>query len=210
MDKQDAQKYPGEEHHSMSREDIGKEGKITPVPRRRRISIMSVVVAVLLIAVIVLTGVVVHLATSQPPVHVSPTAKSSHGSISQTTSQATETLTIQPTFTPTEATPTVTEQPASGSYTFNQVLSCGSCVDPILVTISQVTINAKTQNMTWNLDLLNRTGNNVNFVFNTFTLADPSGNSYPGSGRWVHSDLSFQTTPRETYIRDSNFSFYAK
>src|SRR5437868_4944675 len=71
-------------------------------------------------------------------------------------------------------TPSPTSQPAIGSYTFNHELSCNACGNPILVTITQVTIDPTNENMTWNLKLVNRIATDATFNFDTFTLTDSS------------------------------------
>lgn len=64
----------------------------------------------------------------------------------------------------------------------NLLLTCGVCDDPILTTINTITIDTTNLRMVWVVKLNNHSGTEQIDNFNDFSLQDPNGNIYEGTG----------------------------
>jgi hypothetical protein len=60
----------------------------------------------------------------------------------------------------------------------NKLLSCGGCDDPVLVTITTITIS--TTKMVWAITLEDQTGAPFSYTFQVFDLVDSTGGKYQG------------------------------
>jgi hypothetical protein len=70
----------------------------------------------------------------------------------------------------------------SGTTKENILLTCGVCDNPILITINTITIDTTNKRMIWVVKLNNVTGSEQVDNFSDFSLQDPSGNIYVGTG----------------------------
>jgi hypothetical protein len=79
-----------------------------------------------------------------------------------------------------KATPVRTLTP--GTIKENITLACGTCNDPILTTINTITIDTTNLRLVWIVKLNNESGTEQVDNFNDFSLQDPNGNIYEGTG----------------------------
>lgn len=79
-----------------------------------------------------------------------------------------------------KATPVRTLTP--GTIKENITLGCGVCDDPVLTTINTITIDTTNLRLIWSVKLFNHTGTRQIDYFDDFSLQDPSGNTYEGTG----------------------------
>ncbi len=79
-----------------------------------------------------------------------------------------------------KATPVRTLTP--GTIKENITLGCGVCDDPVLTTINTITIDTTNLRLIWVVKLFNHSGAQQIDYFNDFSLQDPSGNTYQGTG----------------------------
>lgn len=86
----------------------------------------------------------------------------------------------QHTTVPLKATPIRTLTP--GTIKENYTLTYGVCNDPILANINTITIDATNLRMIWVVKLNNHSGSEQVDNFAAFSLQDPSGNTYEGTG----------------------------
>jgi hypothetical protein len=91
-----------------------------------------------------------------------------------------------------------------GTIKENILLTCGSCDDPVLVTITSITIDTTNLRTIWNVTLRNRSGAQQNDYFAAFTLADSFGNTYQGTGE-LQTD--FFLDAGQTAVKTEIFSF---
>ena len=98
---------------------------------------------------------------------------------SNQSSQSAITLTQNATA-PLKATPVRTL--TSGAIKENHMLTCGVCNDPVLTTINTITIDSTNLRMIWVVKLNNQSGVEQVDTFADFSLHDPSGNTYEGTG----------------------------
>lgn len=69
-----------------------------------------------------------------------------------------------------------------GTIKENISLGCGTCNDPILVNIVTITNDLTNQRMVWVVKLNNVSGSEQVDTFSDFSLQDPNGNTYEGTG----------------------------
>ncbi len=112
---------------------------------------------------------------------------------------STQSMTVSPQKT---SVPTATLTP--GTITKNLLLKCGDCYDPVLTTISTITIDTTNMRMIWVIKLYNHSGAEQSDFFGDFTLHDPSGNKYPGTGEL---DNNYYLNSGETAQKQEIFAF---
>jgi hypothetical protein len=81
---------------------------------------------------------------------------------------------------PLKTTPVRTLTP--GTIKENSTLTCGVCDDPVLTTINTITIDMTNLRLIWVVKLFNHSGTRQIDYFDDFSLQDPSGNTYDGTG----------------------------
>jgi hypothetical protein len=109
------------------------------------------------------------------------------------------------------ATPSLDTFPllGDGVYNENVRLSCGDCDAPLLVTITQITVNTTTDNMHWTFTLYNHTGNTCsNFYFDPLQVTDQNGVMFTLTGP-AATDNSVSIGPAQSTSLDGIFSFVA-
>ncbi len=73
--------------------------------------------------------------------------------------------------------------PTPGTIKENVLLTCGVCNDPVLTTINTITLDTTNLRMIWVVKLNNHSGAQQIDYFADFSLQDPSGNTYEGTGK---------------------------
>ena len=109
------------------------------------------------------------------------------------------------------ATPSLDTFPllSDGVYNENVRLSCGDCDAPLLVTITQITVNTATDNMHWTFTFYNHTGNTCSHIFfGPLQVTDQNGVTFTLSGD-ATTDNSVSIGPAQTTSLDGIFSFVA-
>ena len=86
----------------------------------------------------------------------------------------------QHTTSPFKTTPVRMLTP--GTINENMMLTCSGCNDPVLTTINSITIDTKNLRLIWTLTLQNQSGAQQIDYFAEFSLQDPLGNTYEGTG----------------------------
>ena len=69
-----------------------------------------------------------------------------------------------------------------GTIKENVRLTCGVCNDPVLTTINTITLDTTNLRVIWVVKLNNHSGAQQIDYFSDFSLQDPSGNTYKGTG----------------------------
>ena len=80
-----------------------------------------------------------------------------------------------------QTTPVRTLTP--GTIKENRMLTCGVCNDPVHTTINSITIDTTNLRTVWTVTLNNQSGAQQTDYFAQFSLQDPLGNTYEGTGR---------------------------
>jgi hypothetical protein len=75
-----------------------------------------------------------------------------------------------------------------GTIKENMMLTCGVCNDPVHTTINSITIDTTNLRTAWTVTLNNQSGAEQIDYFSEFSLQDPSGNTYEGTGN-LNSDF---------------------
>jgi hypothetical protein len=91
-----------------------------------------------------------------------------------------------------------------GTIKENIHLTCGVCDNPILTTISTITIDITNQRMIWVVKLYNHSGEQQVDDFSVFKLQDLSGNTYEGTGSL---NSSFILSVEQIELENVIFSF---
>ena len=69
-----------------------------------------------------------------------------------------------------------------GTIKENRMLTCGVCNDPVHTTINSITIDTTESQIVWTITLQNQSGAQQIDYFAEFSLQDPFGNTYEGTG----------------------------
>jgi len=69
-----------------------------------------------------------------------------------------------------------------GTIKESRTLTCSGCDDPILTTINAITIDTTNLRTVWTVTLNNQSGAQQTDYFAQFSLQDPLGNTYDGTG----------------------------
>ncbi len=69
-----------------------------------------------------------------------------------------------------------------GTIKENRTLTCGVCNDPVHTTINSITIDTTNLRSIWTVTLNNQSGAQQTDYFTEFSLQDPLGNTYEGTG----------------------------
>jgi hypothetical protein len=91
-----------------------------------------------------------------------------------------------------------------GTIKENLMLTCGVCNDPVHTTINSITIDTTNLRTVWTVTLNNQSGAEQIDYFNEFSLQDPLGNSYEGTGN-LNSDFFLSAGQRAS--KTEIFSF---
>ncbi len=83
-------------------------------------------------------------------------------------------------MTPLKTVPVLTLTP--GTIKEKRRLTCSGCNDPVLTTINSITVDITNLRTVWSVTLNNETGDQQIDYFAEFSLQDPSGNTYQGTG----------------------------
>ncbi len=105
---------------------------------------------------------------------------SPYGSMGANQSSQSATTSAQHATALLKTTPARTLTP--GTMKENVLLTCGVCDDPVLTTINTITIDKTNLRMIWVVKLNNHSGSEQVDNFAAFSLQDPSGNTYEGTG----------------------------
>jgi hypothetical protein len=87
---------------------------------------------------------------------------------------------VQHTASPFKTTPARIGTP--GTIKENVTLTCSNCNDPVLTTITSITIDTAHLRTIWTVTLNNQSGAEQIDYFSEFSLQDPLGNTYEGTG----------------------------
>jgi len=105
-------------------------------------------------------------------------------------------------ITPQKASPGRILTP--GTIKENLMLTCGVCNDPVHTTINSITIDTTNLRTVWKIILQNQSGAQQIDYFSEFSLQDPLGNTYEGTGE-LNSD--FFLPAGQTVSQTEIFSF---
>ena len=91
-----------------------------------------------------------------------------------------------------------------GTIKEDRTLTCSGCDDPVHTTINSITIDITNLRTIWNITLNNQSGAQQIDYFAQFSLQDPMGNTYPGTGS-LNTD--FFLNAGQTALQTEIFSF---
>jgi hypothetical protein len=91
-----------------------------------------------------------------------------------------------------------------GTIKKNRRLTCSVCNDPVLSTINSITVDITNLRTVWSVTLNNQSGVQQTDYFAQFSLQDPLGNTYEGTGE-LNTD--FFLSPGQTVLQTEIFSF---
>jgi hypothetical protein len=92
----------------------------------------------------------------------------------------------------------------AGTIKENVMLTCSGCDDPVLTTITSITVDTTNLRTVWSLRLQNVSGAQQIDYFAEFSLHDPFGNTYEGTGN-LHTDYFLDAG--QTSMKTEIFSF---
>jgi len=84
------------------------------------------------------------------------------------------------------------------------MLTCNGCDDPVLTTITSIIVDTTNLRTVWSLRLQNESGAQQIDYFEEFSLQDPFGHTYEGTGN-LNSD--FFLDAGQTAMKTEIFSF---
>jgi hypothetical protein len=91
-----------------------------------------------------------------------------------------------------------------GTIKEKMTLTCGVCNDPLHTTINSITIDTTNLRLIWTITLKNQSGAQQIDYFAAFSLQDPLGNTYEGTGE-LNSD--FFLSAGQMVFKTEIFSF---
>ena len=91
-----------------------------------------------------------------------------------------------------------------GTIKANMTLTCSGCNDPVHTTINAITIDTTNLRLIWTITLKNQSGAQQIDYFAEFSLQDPLGNTYEGTGN-LNSD--FILSAGQMVFKTEIFSF---
>lgn len=139
-------------------------------PKRNRVHVIALTVLTLLVVVFGSLEVVQLEAHTLFPTYPYRSTGSNQAGISP----------AQHTTPPFNATPVRILTP--GTIKENMMLTCSGCNDPVLTTIKSITIDTTNLRTVWTITLQNQSGAQQTDFFAQFSLQDPLGNTYEGTG----------------------------
>jgi hypothetical protein len=95
----------------------------------------------------------------------------------------------------------------AGTIKESVMLTCSGCDDPVLTTITSITVDTTNLRTIWTIRLMNESGAQQIDYFAEFSLQDPFGNSYEGTGN-LNSDYFLDAG--QTTMKTEIFSFLPK
>jgi hypothetical protein len=105
-------------------------------------------------------------------------------------------------MTPLKTVPVLTLTP--GTIKENRRLTCSGCNDPVLTTINSITVDITNLRTVWSFTLSNQSGAQQIDYFTEFSLQDPLGNTYQGTG---NLNTDFFLDAGQTAMKTEIFSF---
>jgi hypothetical protein len=137
------------------------------VPHSKRNTGYLIVLVVLSILVVALSSLEIFQETTQKPGVPFPpvSARSSQAGIAPTQHAAAPVGTLTP-----------------GTIKENMMLTCSGCDDPVLTTITSITVDTTNLRTIWTIRLTNESGAQQIDYFAVFSLQDPFGHTYEGTG----------------------------
>lgn len=165
---------------------------LPPQPKKNRVQVIAITIRAVLV---VLLGSleVVQLAV--------PTLLTMYPSGSMGSKQA-GISTTQHTTSPFKPVPLKTVTP--GMIKENMTLTCSGCDNPVLTTINSIMVDTSHLRTVWSVTLHNESGAQQIDYFAEFSLQDPLGNSYKGTGG-LNTD--FFLPAGQTVLQTEIFSF---
>ena len=165
---------------------------LPPQPKRNRGYFIALTVLTLLVVVLGSLEVVQLAAHTLLPTYPSESTGSNQARISP----------AQHTTSPFK--PASLQTMTAGTIKENRMLTCGVCNDPVHTTINSITIDTTNLRTVWTVTLNNQSGAEQIDYFNEFSLQDPLGNSYEGTGN-LNSDFFLSAGQRAS--KTEIFSF---
>jgi hypothetical protein len=165
---------------------------LPPQPKRNRVHLIAITVLAVLV---VLLG---SLEVVQLAAHTLLTTYPSGSTGSYQAGISPEQHTTSP-FKPAPL-PTLT----AGTIKENMTLTCSGCNDPVHTTINSITIDTTNLRTVWTVTLKNQSGAQQTDYFAAFSLQDPLGNTYEGTGE-LNSD--FFLSAGQMVFKTEIFSF---
>jgi hypothetical protein len=159
------------------------------VPRSKRHRGYLVALVVLSVLVVVLSFLEILQVATQIPGVPDP-------SVSAGTHQAS--------IIPTQHTDAPIRTLTPGTIKKNVMLTCNGCNDPVLTTITSIAVDTTNLRTMWTISLKNESGAQQIDYFVEFSLQDPFGNTYEGTGN-LHTD--FFLDAGQTAVKTEIFSF---
>src|SRR6266496_1008194 len=139
-------------------------------PKRNQGYFIALTVLTLLVVVLGSLEVVQLAAHSPLPTYPSESTGSNQAGISP----------AQHTTSPFKTVPLKTVNP--GMIKENRMLTCSGCDDPVHTTINSITVDTTHLRTVWSVTLHNESGAQQTDYFAEFSLQDPLGNTYEGTG----------------------------
>ena len=84
------------------------------------------------------------------------------------------------------------------------MLTCSGCDDPVHTTINSITIDTTNLRLIWTITLHNESGAQQTDYFAQFSLQDPLGNTYEGTG---NLNTDFFLSAGQMVLKTEIFSF---
>jgi hypothetical protein len=165
---------------------------LPPEPQRNRVHIIAITLLAVLVVLLGSLEVVQVAAHTLFPTYPSVSTGSNQAGISP----------AQQTTSPFKPVPLKTVNP--GTIKENVTLTCSGCDDPILTTIDSITVDTTHLRTVWSVTLHNESGAQQIDYFAQFSLQDPLGNTYQGTGS-LNTD--FFVPAGQTVLQTEIFTF---
>jgi hypothetical protein len=94
--------------------------------------------------------------------------------------------------------------PTPGTIKENVMLTCSGCNNPVLTTVTSITVDTTNLRTVWTIRLKNESGAQQIDYFAEFSLQDPFGNTYEGTG---NLNRDYFLDAGQTTVKTEIFSF---
>ena len=162
-----------------------------PQPKRNRVSMIAITLLTLLVVGLVSLEVVQLTTHTLFPTFPYGATGSNQAGIAPDQHTTSPALTTPMILTP-------------GTIKENRTLTCSVCNDPVHTTINSITIDTTNLRLIWTITLQNQSGAQQTDYFAQFSLQDPIGNTYQGTGS-LNTD--FFLNAGQTGLQTEIFSF---
>ena len=165
---------------------------LPPQPKKNRVQVIAITILAVLVVLLGSLEVVQLAVPTLLTTYPSGSTESNQAGISP----------AQHTMSPFKPAPGLSLTP--GTIKENMMLTCSGCNDPVHTTINSIAVDTTHLRLIWTITLNNESGAQQIDYFAQFSLQDPLGNTYEGTG---NLNTDFFLSAGQTVLQTEIFSF---